>query len=106
MTTTPPPIRLGNAQKFELDAVEKECDERNRRTGARFGKIEGRQQQLFGDPATKTGGILAQLQAGQEENKQIALSTKKEVTGIKVQLGGLLIALQIVIWLLSTYVVK
>lgn len=86
---TPTPI-----WRHEADRIEAQCDDRHQTYSNRLNRIEARQQQLYGDPETRTPGVLKHLQDGIAENKLIGLSTKKEIQGLKLKLAALMALIQ------------
>ncbi len=67
---TPPPTPTLSVWKIELERVEGQCDERHTSKSRQLNAVERRQQQLFGDPSTKTPGIIHAMQGDIKDIKK------------------------------------
>jgi len=103
MANTPPPVRLGAAQKYELDAVEAECDHRHRESKTRFVHLEKRDAILWGDKDTKQGGRVEAIEKKQDEQGDDIKYIKKAVSYINIKLAGLTVTVAFVMQLAWKY---
>ena len=92
--------------RMEMDRMQASCDARHGDYSVRLSRLERRSQLLFGDDDSRTPGILGQIREGQSENKAIAISVKKKVTGLEIKLAGIVAVLQIVMAVAMHFITK